>query len=125
MMGEGNPDLRGVPGAQEGLAFWSRPRDEVIPHLHVDDWNDENGDGEFGFPIGFSSHEDVAFFARTTQNRIDTGRVGEAYYLEDANGEVIVNELASDFDAVGRRVRVVRAKRSSLLWRDYRRCRRR
>ncbi|NEQ84345.1 MAG: PEP-CTERM sorting domain-containing protein, partial [Moorea sp. SIO2I5] len=33
----------------------------------------------FGFPIGFSSHEDVAFPTRTTQELIDTGRVGETY----------------------------------------------
>ncbi len=125
VMGEGNPDLRSVPGSQSGLAFWSRPSDDKVPHLHVDDWNDENGDGEFGFPIGFSSHEDVSFLTKTTQDRIDTGKVGEAYYLEDENGVVIVNKLASDFGALGQRVRVIRAKKNLRLdRRDLRRCRR-
>ncbi|MEM1310912.1 MAG: serine hydrolase, partial [Cyanobacteria bacterium P01_H01_bin.153] len=62
-----------------GLNFWSRPefnsQGEVPPpHLHIDDWADE-----FGFPIGFSSHEDVAFLTRTTAELIATGRVGDAY----------------------------------------------
>ena len=63
----------------DGLTFWTKPRKEVIPHLHVDDWQDE-----FGFPTGFSSHEDVGFFTRTTQDLIDTGRVNEAYLGEIA-----------------------------------------
>ncbi|MEL6765477.1 MAG: PEP-CTERM sorting domain-containing protein, partial [Cyanobacteria bacterium J06607_6] len=54
MFGEGNPDLRGMEDAQSGLAFWTRPSDDKLPHLHVDDWNDE-----LGFPIGYSTHEDV------------------------------------------------------------------
>lgn len=116
MMGEGNPDLRGQPGSQSGLAFWSRPRDEAVPHLHVDDWNDD-----FRFPIGFSSHEDASFPTKTTQERIDTGRVGEAYYRQE-NGEVVVNKLASDFGEFGEWMRVVRAKASPLDWRDHRRC---
>lgn len=62
-----------------GLNFWSRPefnsQGEVPPpHLHIDDWADE-----FGFPLGFSSHEDVAFFTRTTADLIATGRTGDAY----------------------------------------------
>ncbi len=40
---------------------------------------------EFGFPLGFSSHEDVAFPTRTTQELIDTGRVGETYVDELTN----------------------------------------
>ena len=58
----------------EGLTFWSKPPRSSTPHLHVDDWADE-----FGFPIGFSSHEDVGFPTRTTQELVDDGRVGEAY----------------------------------------------
>ncbi|MEM7079779.1 MAG: hypothetical protein AAF513_14245 [Pseudomonadota bacterium] len=112
MMGEGNPDLRSMPGSQSGLAFWSRPADDKVPHLHVDDWNDD-----LGFPIGFSSHEDVAFLTKTTQDRIDTGKVGSAYF-DPAAG---VNQLASDPGAMGEGVRVVRAKKAS--WRAYRRCR--
>ena len=122
LMGEGNPDLRGQPGSQVGLAFWSRPRDDTVPHLHIDDWDLDNGipgAGEFGFPIGFSSHEDVAFLYRTTQNRVDTGRVGTAYFDEAAG----VNNLASDFEAFGRQIRVVPAERSPRDLRAYLRCR--
>ena len=62
-----------------GLNFWSRPEfnsqgQVPPPHLHIDDWADE-----FGFPIGFSSHEDVAFLTRTTAELIETGRVGDTY----------------------------------------------
>lgn len=62
------------PIEASGLTFWSKPPRSETPHLHVDDWADE-----FGFPIGFSTHEDVAFPTRTTQELIDDGRVGEAY----------------------------------------------
>ncbi|MEM9165369.1 MAG: PEP-CTERM sorting domain-containing protein [Cyanobacteria bacterium P01_F01_bin.4] len=62
------------PSLAEGLSFWSKPPRSSTPHLHIDDWTDE-----FGFPLGFSSHEDVAFPPFTTQELIDTGRVGEAY----------------------------------------------
>lgn len=123
LMGEGNPDLRGNPGSQLGLAFWSRPRDDTVPHLHVDDWDlnngDPPGDGQFGFPIGFSSHEDVSFLYKTTQDRIDTGRVGRAYFDDTAG----VNNLASDFEAFGPRMRVARARWSSRDVRAYLRCR--
>jgi len=91
LFGEGDPALRSEPGSQEGLAFWSRPRDTAVPHLHVDDWSDE-----FGFPIGFSSHEDVAFFTRTTQDLIDTDRVGETY----------IDQLQDSLDEVGQRIEV-------------------
>lgn len=123
LMGEGDPDLRGTPGSQIGLAFWSRPGDDKVPHLHVDDWDLENGapgEGEFGFPIGFSSHEDVAFLTKTTQDRIDTGKVGTAYF-DAENG---VNELASDFGSFGNRIKVVPAKKNYNDFRAYRSCRR-
>ncbi|NES07878.1 MAG: PEP-CTERM sorting domain-containing protein [Okeania sp. SIO2F4] len=61
----------------DGLTFRSKPPQSSTPHVHVDDWMDE-----FGFPLGFSSHEDVAFPTRTTQELIDTGRVGETYVDE-------------------------------------------
>ncbi|MDJ0518089.1 MAG: PEP-CTERM sorting domain-containing protein [Trichodesmium sp. MO_231.B1] len=64
----------------DGLTFWSKPPQSSTPHVHVDDWMDE-----FGFPLGFSSHEDVAFPTRTTQELIDTGRVGETYVDELTN----------------------------------------
>lgn len=62
-----------------GLNFWSLPRMRVPgggppPHVHFDDWGDE-----FGLPFGFSDHGDVAFFTRTTEQLIATGRVGAAY----------------------------------------------
>lgn len=122
MMGVGNPDLRSEPGSQIGLAFWSRPKDDSTPHIHVDDWDlsaDVPGAGEFGFPLGFSSHEDVAFPFRTTQNRVDDGRVGEAYFDAEAG----VNNLATDLDDSGSRVRVRPAERSALDLRDRLRCR--
>ncbi len=116
MLGEGNPDLRSQVGVQSGLAFWSRPNDNVVPHLHFDDWNNE-----FGFPIGFSSHEDASFPTRTTQERIDTGRVGTEYFQR--RGEtVVVNRLASDVGEFGQWARVWRAKPSSLDQRDQQRC---
>ena len=62
------------PSLAEGLSFWSKPPRSSTPHLHVDDWADE-----FSFPIGFSTHEDVGFPTRTTQELVDDGRVGEAY----------------------------------------------
>jgi len=70
------------PSLAEGLSFWSKPPRSSTPHLHIDDWTDE-----FGFPIGFSSHEDVAFPTRTTQDLVDDGRVGEAYL--PPNGEPV------------------------------------
>lgn len=122
MMGEGNPDLRGEPGSQVGLAFWSRPGDDKVPHLHVDDWDlsaEEPGAGEFGYPIGFSSHEDVSFPTNTTQNRIDTGKVGAAYY-DEATG---VNLLASDVSAFGQPITVVPARLGARELRAIWRCR--
>ena len=109
MMGEGNPDLRKENGVQSGLAFWSRPGDDKTPHLHVDDWNDENGEGEFGFPIGYSTHEDASFQYKTTQQQIDGGKVGDAY----------IDTLASDIDATGKLVHVIPTEASR---KDWKRC---
>merc|ERR1712060_932049 len=60
-------------------AFWSRPADNKTPHLHVDDWNQPSGEGEFGYPIGYSSHEDASFLYQTTSDKIAGGKVGSAY----------------------------------------------
>jgi hypothetical protein len=112
LMGVGNPDLRDQRGVQKGLAFWTRPRDTAVPHLHVDDWDlaaGPPGAGEFGFPLGFSSHEDVSFPTKTTQDRIDDGRVGKAYF-DPNNG---VNKLASDPTAFGRPVKVLPATKNA------------
>ncbi|MGD1921372.1 MAG: hypothetical protein ACFCAD_22255, partial [Pleurocapsa sp.] len=82
-----------------GLNFWTRPefnsQGEVPPpHIHFDDWSDE-----FGFPTGFSFHEDVAFFGRTTQELLDTGRVGETY----------IDNTQGGLDEVGERIEVTPA----------------
>ncbi|EHJ13349.1 calcium-binding protein, partial [Crocosphaera watsonii] len=83
-------------GTFTGLSFFSRPelnpQGEVPPpHLHIDDWSDE-----FGFPLGFSTHEDVAFFTRTTQQLLDTGRMGEAY----------IDDVQDSLDEFGERIQV-------------------
>ncbi|MEM9008171.1 MAG: PEP-CTERM sorting domain-containing protein [Cyanobacteria bacterium P01_F01_bin.86] len=70
------------PDLATGISFWSKPPRSSTPHVHFDDWADE-----FGFPLGFSSHEDVAFPTRTTQELIDTERFGEAYL--PPNGEPV------------------------------------
>lgn len=62
------------PSMAEGLSFWSKPPRSSTPHLHIDDWADE-----FDFPIAFSSHEDVSFPSRTTQQLIETGKFAEAF----------------------------------------------
>ena len=82
-----------------GLSFWSRPefnsRGEVPPpHLHIDDWSDE-----FGFPLGFSSHEDVAFFTIATQELLDTGRLGETY----------INQIQDNLNELGQKIVVTPA----------------
>jgi len=102
-MGEGDPGLRKVNGVQSGMSFWSRPGNDKTPHLHVDDWNDESGAGEFNFPIAYSTHEDASFAYATTQAKIDGGKVSESYYSL-VNG---VNKLSSDIDAFGQTVRVM------------------
>ena len=56
---------------------------------------------------------------KTTQDRIDTGRVGAAYF----DAETGVNSLATDFEAFGPRIRVMPAKKSFRDFRDYLRCR--
>ena len=75
------------PTLAAGLSFWSKPPRSSTPHLHIDDWADE-----FGFPIGFSVHEDVSFPTRTTQELIDTDRVGEAYLPPNGQPVVPLNE---------------------------------
>ena len=75
------------PALAEGLSFWSKPPRSSTPHLHVDDWADE-----FGFPIGFSTHEDVGFPTRTTQDLVDDGRVGEAYLPPNSEPATPLNE---------------------------------
>ena len=79
-----------------GLNLFSRPAlnpfgEVPPPHFHFDDWGDE-----FEFPIGFGSHEDVSFFTQTTQELLDTGRVGDAYR----------DNVASDLNETGQRIEV-------------------
>ena len=56
------------------LSFWSKPPRSSTPHLHVQNWP-----RDFGFPLGFSSHEDVGFPTLTTEELIARGQVGDAY----------------------------------------------
>ncbi|MEM1279581.1 MAG: serine hydrolase, partial [Cyanobacteria bacterium P01_H01_bin.152] len=61
-----------------GLNFWSKSKETSPSLIHFDDWSDE-----FGYPpIGYSTHEDIAFLTRTTAELIETGNVGETY-LDD------------------------------------------
>ncbi|NEP63526.1 MAG: hypothetical protein F6K31_42625, partial [Symploca sp. SIO2G7] len=60
-----------------GLNLWSKSKPTSSSLIHVDDWSDE-----FGFPLGYSSHEDIAFLTKTNAELIETGKVGDAY-LED------------------------------------------
>ncbi|MEM9212789.1 MAG: SGNH/GDSL hydrolase family protein [Cyanobacteria bacterium P01_F01_bin.150] len=60
-----------------GLNLWSKSKETSSSLIHVDDWSDE-----FGFPLGYSSHEDIAFLTLTTAELIETGKVGETY-LDD------------------------------------------
>ncbi|MEM0980845.1 MAG: PEP-CTERM sorting domain-containing protein [Cyanobacteria bacterium P01_H01_bin.58] len=69
------------------LSFWSKPPRSSTPHLHIDDWKDD-----FGFPIGFSTHEDVSFPPFTTQQLVDDGRVGEAYLPPNGQPVTPLNE---------------------------------
>ncbi|MEM8828062.1 MAG: hypothetical protein AAGE96_01735 [Cyanobacteria bacterium P01_G01_bin.19] len=57
-----------------GLNLWSKSKPTSSSLIHIDDWSDE-----FGYPLGYSTHEDIAFLTQTTQQLIDTGKVGETY----------------------------------------------
>lgn len=116
-MGKGNPALRGLFGEQSGISFWSRPTEGSVPHIHVDDWYDENGDTKFGFPIGYSTHRDASFPYTTTQAKLDGGKVGSDYYVD---GET--NNLASDVNAFGQMVRIKDVKATG---KDKKKCSRR
>ena len=60
-----------------GLNLWSKSKETSSSLIHVDDWSDQ-----FGFPLGYSSHEDIAFLTQTTAQLIETGKVGETYLDE-------------------------------------------
>ncbi|MEM7591467.1 MAG: hypothetical protein AAF383_08095 [Cyanobacteria bacterium P01_A01_bin.83] len=77
-----------------GLNLFSRPElnpfgEVPPPHYHFDDWSDE-----FGFPVAFGTHEDVSFFTQTTQQLLDTGRVGETY----------IDDIQDSLDETGQRI---------------------
>ncbi|MEL7406171.1 MAG: hypothetical protein AAFN00_04310 [Cyanobacteria bacterium J06558_2] len=82
-----------------GLNFWSKSKETSSSLLHIDDWSDE-----FGFPLGYSSHEDIAFLTQTNAELIETGKVGE-FYLEatqatpDEIGQPIVVTPADSTDS--------------------------
>lgn len=69
-----------------GLNFWSARN-----HVHFDDFADE-----FKLPRAFGGHSDISFFAVTTQQLVDSGRVGPNY----------VNNPNFPLDAVGQRMAI-------------------
>ncbi|MEL7225421.1 MAG: hypothetical protein AAGL17_11285, partial [Cyanobacteria bacterium J06576_12] len=70
-----------------GLNLWSKSKETSSSLIHIDDWS-----SEFGFPLGYSSHEDIAFLTQTTAELIETGKVGETY-LDDIQDSL--NEIGS------------------------------
>lgn len=112
MMGEGNPDLRKETSAQTGLAFWSRPADSKVPHLHVDDWADDfvDPDTQKAYPTAFSSHEDVAFPYQTTKQ------------LLDKPGKIKIDQLASAHGAFGQTIVIRPISDRALDKRGLKRC---
>ena len=87
-----------------GLNLWSKSQETSSSLIHLDDWSDE-----FGFPIGYSTHEDIAFLTQTTAELIETGKVGETYLDQiqdslDQLGNPIAVSLpdnqAGDFEVV-------------------------
>ncbi|MEM6352733.1 MAG: serine hydrolase [Cyanobacteria bacterium P01_D01_bin.14] len=83
-----------------GLNFWSKSKETSSSLIHFDDWSDE-----FGYPpIGFSTHEDIAFLTRTTAELIETGKVGESYLddiqdtLDELGSPILISPPANEDD---------------------------
>ncbi|MEO0884636.1 MAG: serine hydrolase [Cyanobacteria bacterium J06648_10] len=68
-----------------GLNLWSKSKETSSSLIHLDEWS-----RSLGFPIGYSTHEDIAFLTQTTAELIETGKVGEAYLddIQDTLGEL-------------------------------------
>ena len=79
----------------KGLNLWSKSKATSSSLIHVDDWSDE-----FGFPIGYSTHEDIVFLTKTTQELIDTGKVGETY----------LDQIQDSLDKLGQSIEVTPAE---------------
>ena len=75
-----------------GLNLWSKSKETSSSLVHLDDWSDE-----FGFPLGYSSHEDIAFLTQTTAELIETGKVGETYLdqIQDSPNQDSLTEVGS------------------------------
>ncbi|MEL6777422.1 MAG: serine hydrolase [Cyanobacteria bacterium J06597_16] len=68
-----------------GLNLWSKSKETSSALIHLDDWS-----RELGFPVGYSTHEDISFLTKTTAELIETGKVGETYLddIQDTLGEL-------------------------------------
>ncbi|MBE9064667.1 hypothetical protein IQ256_27330 [cf. Phormidesmis sp. LEGE 11477] len=80
-----------------GLNLWSKSKETSPSLMHLDDWS-----RSLGFPIGYSTHEDIAFLTRTTAELIETGEVGDAYLddiqdtLDEVGSPILVSLLDND-----------------------------
>ena len=68
-----------------GLNLWSKSKETSSSLIHLDEWS-----RSLGFPLGYSTHEDIAFLTLTTAELIETGKVGETYLddIQDTLAEV-------------------------------------
>lgn len=68
-----------------GLNLWSKSKETSSSLIHLDEWS-----RQLGFPLGYSTHEDIAFLTQTTAELIETGKVGETYLdqIQDTLGEL-------------------------------------
>jgi len=68
-----------------GLNLWSKSKETSSSLIHLDEWS-----RQLGFPLGYSTHEDIAFLTKTTAELIETGKVGETYLdqIQDTLGEL-------------------------------------
>jgi len=68
-----------------GLNLWSKSKETSSSLIHLDEWS-----RSLGFPLGYSTHEDIAFLTLTTAELIETGKVGETYLdeIQDSLDEV-------------------------------------
>ncbi|MEO1621449.1 MAG: hypothetical protein AAFU53_10525, partial [Cyanobacteria bacterium J06632_3] len=80
-----------------GLNLWSKSKETSSSLIHLDEWS-----RQLGFPVGYSTHEDIAFLTQTTAQLIETGKVGETYLddiqdtLDELGSPIIVSLPAND-----------------------------
>ena len=56
------------------MHLWSKSKATSSSLIHIDDWVDE-----FGWPLGYSTHEDIAFLTLTIAELLETGKFGPTY----------------------------------------------